>query len=144
MKRIVLLMIMVAIYSSGCASIFHGTKETLYVRSEEPDTHFFCNNRDIGKGTWAQVTISKSDLSSSKLRAEKIGCNTTTAPIDTQFDAVCLLGILIDYGIISILVVDLAATGAVTRASHNDYLLTPDCPKQPLLPLPTQIQPKPI
>ena len=144
MKKIISLMVMAALFSSGCASMFHGTKDTVYVRSEEPDTHFYCNNRDLGKGTMAVVTISKSDLSSSTLRAEKIGCNTKIAPIDTEFDATTLLGILIDWGIISILMVDWAANGAVTRSSHSDYVLTPDCPKQQPLQQQTQLQPKPI
>jgi len=138
-KKIVSLIVAMALISSGCASMFHGTKDTIYLRSDEPDTHYYCNDRDLGKGTAAIVTIRKADLSSSTLRAEKEGCTTKTTKIDTKFDATCLLGILIDYGIISILVVDWGSTGAVKRASQTEYVLTPDCPKQQ----PLQQQPQP-
>ncbi len=140
MKKVISFIVIAAFFSSGCASIFHGTKDTVYVRSEEPDTHFYCNNRDLGKGTSAVVTIAKSELKSSTLRVEKIGCNPKSAPIDTEFDATTLLGILIDWGIFSVLMIDWAANGAVTRASHNDYVLTPDCPKQQPVQLPVQQQ----
>ncbi len=144
MKRIISLVVMVALISSGCASIFHGTKETISVHSDEPDTHFYCNGRDLGIGTMGMVTIDKKDLSSSVIRAEKKGCGTKTAQIATSFDGICLLGVLIDFGIITILVVDWGATGAVTKASQNDYNLTPDCPKQQPLQQQTQIPIKPI
>jgi hypothetical protein len=130
MKRTISLVVMVALISSGCASIFHGTKERISVHSEEPDTHFFCNSRDLGIGKMGFVTIDKKELSSSVLRAEKGGCATKTAQIATSFDGITLLGILIDYGLISILVVDWGVNGSVVRASQIDYNLTPDCPKQ--------------
>lgn len=114
---------------SGCAAMFHGTKETIHVRSEEPATSFFVNNREIGKGTSAVTTLPKKDLRSTVLRAEKKNCHTKSSPIETSFDAVTLLGIFWDFGIISILVIDWAATGAVTQAAQTDYILTPECPK---------------
>jgi hypothetical protein len=49
---------------------------------------------------------------------------------DTSFDAITLLGILIDFGLITILVIDWGITGAVTKAAQTDYALTPDCPKK--------------
>jgi hypothetical protein len=128
--RAIALVVILSFFVSSCASLFNGTKDTVYVRSEEPDTHFFANTRDIGRGTNAVTTISKKDLSNTVLRAEKVGCNTKSAPIETKFDPTTLLGILIDFGIISILLVDWAATGAVTKADQTDYILTPECPKQ--------------
>ena len=109
--------------------MFHGTTDTIHVRSEEQDTRFFINNRDIGKGTTTVTLINKKDLHSAVLRAEKNGCNTKTYPVQTQFDGITLLGILLDFGIISILLVDWAATGATTKAAQTDYILTPECPK---------------
>jgi len=115
---------------TGCATIFHGESETIHVRSEEADTLFFANERDIGKGTTAVTSLPKKGLSKAVLRAEKAGCGTKSVPIPTEFDALSLLGILIDFGLISILVVDWAATGAVNKASQTDYVLTPECPKK--------------
>jgi hypothetical protein len=114
---------------TGCAAIFHGSSETIHVRSEEADTSFFANERDIGKGTSAVTALPKKGLSKAVLRAEKTGCDPRSVQIPTEFDTLTLLGILIDFGLISILVVDWAATGAVTKASQTDYILTPECPK---------------
>ena len=115
---------------TGCAAMFHGASDTIHVRSEEADTSFFADERDIGKGTSAVTALSKKGLSKVVLRAEKTGCSPRSVQIPTEFDALTLLGILIDFGLISILVVDWAATGAVTKASQTDYILTPECPKK--------------
>jgi len=121
------LLVIVSFLISGCASMFHGTNETIYVRSEEPDTVFFANNRQLGKGTSAVTTIPKKSLKTTVLRAEKKNCYSKSSPIETTFDATSLLGLFIDYGIISILLVDWASTGAVNQASQTDYILTPEC-----------------
>jgi hypothetical protein len=123
-------LVIVSFLVSGCAAIFHGTTERIYVRSDEPDTRFFMNEREIGKGTSASTAINKKELKQAVLRGEKAGCDVKSSPILTAFDATTLLGILIDWGIISILVVDWAATGAITKAAQTDYVLTPECPKQ--------------
>lgn len=136
MKRLRPLIVLLVIVSflvsgvSGCAAMFHGSSETIHVRSEEADTRFFVNEREIGKGTSAVTALPKKGLSKAVLRAEKQACITKSTPIPTEFDALTLLGILIDFGIISILVVDWAATGAVTKAAQTDYVLTPECPKK--------------
>ncbi|MDO8643864.1 MAG: hypothetical protein Q7S00_02715 [bacterium] len=125
-KRMVALL-MVFIFSSSCAAMFHGTKETIHVRSERPNTIFFAGEQEIGRGSSAVVTIRKKKLSKTILRAEKKGCLSKTTPIETSFDGISLLGLLIDLGLISILVVDLGATGAVHEADQTDYILTPQC-----------------
>lgn len=114
-------------FLNSCAAMFHGTKETIHVRSEKPNTIFFAGEQEIGRGSNAVTTISKKKLSKTTLRAEKNGCSTKTVPIETKFDGVSLLGLLLDLGLISILVVDLGATGAVHQAAQTDYILTPEC-----------------
>jgi hypothetical protein len=116
--------------TASCATMFNGSKETINVRSEQPDTRFFMNERDLGRGTSATTTINKKQLGKAILRAEKEGCNSKQMPLATQFDATTLLGFLIDFGIVTILVVDWMATGAVTKAAQNDYVLTPECPRK--------------
>jgi hypothetical protein len=111
---------------NSCASMFSGTKETIHVRSNLPNTVFYANERELGRGSSATFTLSKKKLSSTTLRAEKKGYNTKTVPIETSFDAVCLLGILIDWGVFSIICVDWLGTGAVTKAAQTDYVLTPE------------------
>lgn len=60
------------------------------------------------------------------LKAEKNGCKTTVIPQKT-FDPTTLLGVFIDWGIISILVVDGAATGAWQKFNQTSYIVDPDC-----------------
>lgn len=120
-------LLLIMLLSSGCATIFNGSTETIHVRSEEPNTVFMANNRELGRGTSAVATLNKKELKSTILRAEKTGCNATTMPIMTAFDATSLLGILLDFGIVSILIVDWASTGAVNKASQTNYILTPSC-----------------
>jgi len=126
MKQVIAVMLIIAVFTSGCASIFHGTTEQIHVTSDEPNTKFSWNGREIGKGTSAMVTIPKDQLDRAVLKGEKEGFNPKTATIPTEFDGVSLLGLLIDCGIISMLVVDFAATGAVDKAAQTDFVLTPE------------------
>jgi hypothetical protein len=120
-------MMTASFFCSGCAAMISGTTDTIHVRSEVPDTIFYANSREIGRGYSAITSIRKKDLSSTTLRAEKEGCHPKSAPIETTFDVVTLLGVFIDYGIVSILIIDGLATGAIIKAAQVDYILTPDC-----------------
>lgn len=133
-RKLVSLVLLASVLSvtTSCAAIFHGTSETLHVRSEESGTSFFLNERDIGTGTSAITTIPKKQLGRATLRAVKEGCNDRSVPVAGEFDAITLLGLLIDFGIISILVVDWGATGAINRAAQTDFVLTPECPQNTL------------
>lgn len=126
MKKLTIL-IALTFFMNSCAAMFHGTKETIHLRSEKPDTIFFAGDVEIGRGSTAVTTIPKKKLSKTTLRAEKSGCSPKTSPIETQFDAISLLGLLLDLGLISILAVDLGATGAIHEATQTDYVLTPEC-----------------
>jgi hypothetical protein len=44
-----------------------------------------------------------------------------------MFDPTSLLGILLDFGLISILVVDWGITGAIREAERTNYVLNPNC-----------------
>jgi hypothetical protein len=117
----------VLVLSSGCASMFNGSKETIYVRSNVDNTVFYANAREIGRGTSAVTTIPKKQITKTTLRAEKEGCVTQSTPIITEFDWTTLLGIPIDFGIVSIIIVDGIGTGAINKASQTEYVLTPLC-----------------
>jgi hypothetical protein len=129
MMKTISLVVMVSFFMSGCAAMFNGTSETINLRSEEADTQFFVNNNEIGKGTSATTSLPKKNLKTAVLRAEKPGCTPQSSLIETAFDPTTLLGLIIDCGVISILVVDWAATGAITKADQRNYILTPKCPK---------------
>ena len=116
------------LYLQGCAAIFTGTSEQISLRSSVPDTQFLVNGRVVGKGTSAIATVKRKDLKQSVLVAPKEGCSDNTASIETSFNGITLLGLLLDMGLISILVVDGAATGAWTMAAETNYFLEPSCP----------------
>jgi hypothetical protein len=128
MKKIALLVTTFYLFAcTGCATMLSGTNEILTVRSNEQDTKFFFNQMEIGNGTSAVTNVSKRDLSGSTLKAEKPGCSFAEVPVMTQFDPLTLLGILWDWGIFSIFLIDWAATGAVTKATVKNYITTPGC-----------------
>ena len=52
---------------------------------------------------------------------------TTTIIPQKSFDPTTLLGVLLDWGIISVLVVDGAATGAWQKFNQTSYVIDPDC-----------------
>ncbi len=60
--------------------------------------------------------------------ARKAGCSDSTVIPTKSFDAITLLGILLDWGIISILVIDGACTDARTQFDQTNYVADPQCP----------------
>ncbi len=127
MKRLVsLLVVAISLLNFGCASMFSGTSQTIALRSEQRGTKFYLNNEDIGSDSTV-VQISKKNLKNSILVAKKQGCSDAHLSIPTKFDPLSLLGILIDFGIISIIVIDWAVTGAVQEAERTSYVLNPNC-----------------
>lgn len=124
--RTVSVVLIFQFFISGCATIISGTTETIHVRSYEPGTKLFLNDREIGT-EFVDVTIPKKELKYSVLSAKKDGCQAKSTNIRTRFDSLSLLGLLIDFGLISILAVDWAYTGAIHQADKANYILTPDC-----------------
>lgn len=106
--------------------MFSGTSQNILLRSDVKGTKLYLNNEEIGTDT-ASVQISKKNLKNAVLIAKKSGCSDYSTHINTKFDATSLLGILLDLGIISILVVDWGITGAVSEAERTNYLLNPTC-----------------
>ena len=109
---------------SGCAAMFHGTTQQISVRSNVPGTVFFANEAYVGKDNGITV-FHKNE--SYVLRAHKDGCADTTLPASKSFDAITLLGVFIDFGIITILIVDGAATGSWQQFDQTSYVLDPQC-----------------
>ena len=121
-----ILCIYLVIISTGCASMFSGTTQNILLRSDVKGTKLYLNNEEVGTDT-ASVQISKKNLKNSVLMARKQGCSDYTAHLSTKFDPTSLLGILLDLGIITILVVDWGITGSVNEAERTSYILNPNC-----------------
>ncbi len=112
------------VFQTGCATIFHGTTDQISITSRERGTKIFVDEREIGEDSAIAVVPKRGSHS---IRVSKEGCSDVVAPIPYSFDGVSLLGILLDFGIISMLIVDTAATGAITKADQTHFILTPNC-----------------
>jgi hypothetical protein len=120
------MLMVVLIFTTSCASMFSGTSEKIKVRSDVPGTKLYLNEEEIGTDE-ATVKIAKKNLKESQLIAKKDGCKPKRVEIQTKFDPFSLLGILVDFGIITIGIVDWGMTGAVFEAERTNYVLNPIC-----------------
>ena len=114
--------IILVVSLTGCAAMFHGTSQMISIRSNYADTKLYVNEAYIGQGSG--VTTFKKNKNYT-IRASRDGYVDVIAIPTKSFDSVTLLGILLDWGIISILIVDGAATGAWTQFDQTSYVLDP-------------------
>ncbi|MFT4047774.1 MAG: hypothetical protein QM661_13920 [Solimonas sp.] len=127
MKKHVVVAVVVSIVASslsGCATMFHGSTQQVFVRSNVPGTELFANETFVGKDNGV-TTFQKNK--NYVLTARKSGCTETTVPATKSFDAITLLGVLIDFGIISVLLVDGVGTGAWQQFDQTSYVIDPRC-----------------
>jgi S1-C subfamily serine protease len=126
MKRIMMLVTIVAVsvHLSGCAAMFHGTSDHITIQSPDPEASIYMDNVLIGKGS-AHTYVKRNTTHT--LTAKKKGCADYQVETQKAFDPVSLLGILIDWGLVSMLVVDWAITGAMWKTEPVSYHLTPVC-----------------
>lgn len=117
--------LVLAITTAGCATMFHGSTQMISVRSNYDDAKLYVNEAYIGKGSGVTTFHKNKNYT---IVARKEGCSDGTVIPTKSFDAVTLLGILIDWGIISILVVDGACTGAWRQFDQTSFVVDPQCP----------------
>lgn len=109
---------------SGCAAMFNGASEQAFIRSNDSDAKIYVNEAYVGKGNAVAVLKKKENYT---IRVEKEGCSSTTYPVSKSFDATTLLGILIDFGVVTILLVDGLATGAWQNFDQTSFIVDPNC-----------------
>jgi hypothetical protein len=109
---------------SGCAAMFHGSTQQIAVRSNVPGTELYVNEAFVGKDNGV-TTFQKRN--SYMLTARKAGCTDVTVPAPKSFDAITLLGVLIDFGLVTVLLVDGAATGAWQQFDQTNFVIDPRC-----------------
>ena len=109
---------------SGCATMFHGPTQQIAVRSNVPGTELFVNEAYVGKDNGVTTFEKRKNY---MVTARKAGCTDTTVPASKSFDAITLLGIFLDFGIVSILMVDGAGTGAWQQFDQTSYVIDPRC-----------------
>ncbi len=111
----------------GCASMFSGTKEQIKVRSEVQGTTFYLNENELMDKDSITVIVPKKHLSETYIIARKPGCEDGQLRLEKVIDPYTFLGIPVDLGLISILLVDWLGTGAFYQAKQTDYILNPKC-----------------
>jgi len=119
------LAVILLIETSSCAYLFHGTSDQISVYSGDPDAKLYLDDQLIGRGN-ASATVDRDRKYT--ITAKGPGCEDGTVTTGDKFDPTSLLGIFIDAGIISILVIDMAATGAAWKTYPLSYTVTPICP----------------
>lgn len=123
MKKVFLPALILAVASlSGCASIIKGNSEKITVNSLEQDTVIWVDGAPRGKDA-VSVDIKKGNPVT--IKASKQGCQDVSVQTTESFDATSLLGILIDFGIITI-PIDLIS-GAAWKPSPTTYTVSPIC-----------------
>ena len=109
---------------SGCASMFNGSSQQVSIHSNLSDAKLYVNEQYIGK-EYAITTFKKKQ--NYTITARKDNCDAMSIVASKSFDATTLLGLFIDYGIISILVIDGIGTGAWQQFDQTSYLIDPKC-----------------
>lgn len=104
--------------------MFHGTTQQVDIRSNVEGANLYANEAYVGKGSGVTTFHKNQNYT---ITAKKDGCTASSVPASKSFDAITLLGALIDFGIISILVIDGAATGACQQFSQTSYVVDPKC-----------------
>jgi hypothetical protein len=117
---------------SGCASIIRGSNDTISVNSLEQDAVIYVDGAPRGKGS---IAVDVRRGKPHDLVVKKEGCQDIAIKTTDRFDSVTLLGILIDWGIVSI-PVDLIS-GSAWKQDPATYTITPLCPTQTKTPTPT-------
>jgi hypothetical protein len=108
---------------TACAYIFHGTSDQITIQSADKDAKLYVDNILVGQGT-AIYTAERNHKYT--ITARKAGCSDVSVQTGDKFDPVSLLGLLIDFGVISILVID-NLTGAMWKTYPTVYNVTPIC-----------------
>jgi hypothetical protein len=116
-----------ALLLSNCAAMFNGSTRQVAIRSNEDNAEIYVNEAYIGKNSGVTTLRKKENYT---ISVKKEGCTASSVPVDKTFDATTLLGVFIDFGVISILVVDGLATGAWQDFPQTSYVVDPVCPEE--------------
>ena len=122
-KLIITAMCMFSVLMTGCASVIKGTQDTISVNSLEKGTVIYVDGVKRGIDD-AMAQVDKGDTHTIKVTKE--GCEDIIIQTGESFDATTLLGIFIDFGLITI-PIDLIS-GAAWKTSPTLYTVTPMCP----------------
>ncbi|MFT5576516.1 MAG: hypothetical protein ACI89D_002041 [Bermanella sp.] len=104
--------------------MFNGASQQVAIRSNVEGATLYVNEAYIGKNSGVTTFKKKKNY---VITARKESCADATVQASKSFDATTLLGVLMDFGIITVLVVDGVATGAWQQFDQTSYVLDPVC-----------------
>jgi hypothetical protein len=116
--------VVLSVSLAGCAAMFNGTSQVVSIRSNIDDAKLYVNEEYVGKGNGVATFKKKKHY---EIVARKDGCEEARIVPTKSFDPTTLLGILIDWGIVSILIVDGLATGAWAQFDQTNFVVDPKC-----------------
>ncbi len=123
-----LVTILLATQLMACATIFNGSTERIEIVANVNDTIVYVNDVYVGKsGPNRPLDVVIPKRGQLTFTGKKPNCSDAVEPVTRRFDPVTLLGLVIDFGLISILVVDWVGTNAVVRSSYQSYYLSLGC-----------------
>jgi hypothetical protein len=112
----------------SCATIFHGSTEQIEIGSNVDNTKIYVNEVYVGEaGPEKPIYVTIPKRGHIAFNGKRSGCNEDEHVVDRKIDLATFLGLLIDGGIISILLVDIIGTGAAFRSAQTGYFLNLEC-----------------
>jgi len=120
------LAILALLFAPGCAYLFHGTSDEIHIQSGDPNAKLYLNDEAVGIAS-ATATVDRDRTYT--IRATAPGCEARTVQTGDKFDSISLLGLFVDVGIVSILVIDMGVSGAAWKTYPLTYTVNPICPE---------------
>lgn len=118
------ILVLLTLSVSGCAAMFNGSSQMVALRSNVEGSKLYINEEYMGKNSTVTTFKKKENYI---LTARKEGCEDASVYATKSVDLVTFLGVLIDFGIVSVLLIDGAATGAWQKFDQTSYVLDPVC-----------------
>lgn len=123
MKKLSVL-IFVLLSLSGCSTIFNGASQQVVIRGKNLDEKIYVNGNYMGSG---KIVTSFKKNENYVITIEKKNCESVTMVASKSFDPTTLLGLPIDLGIVSILLIDGAVTGSWEKFDQTYYSVDLSC-----------------
>lgn len=112
----------------GCATIISGSTEKIKVLANVQNTQVFINDVYLGvTGPEFPLEVTVPKKGDVTFVGKKENCTESEKKLTRSIDPTTLLGILIDRGIFSILLVDYFGTNAVVHSDQPVYFLNLQC-----------------
>lgn len=129
LKLISLLINFTIFLNIGCATIINGSTEAIEIQVDRPHSKVSINGVLVGVSEEGQLLKAEIPKKGEMLiTVENEFCKPENYYVERKIDPVTFLGILIDGGIFSILVVDIFGTNAFMKADKTNFNFSLHCP----------------